>query len=273
MGHENWTVESPTFRGHPRILQIIQGSWMSSTLELTQFCDGSAYLSHMERIRGARGQALDESIYTTPLMYQGVSDKFLIRCAMIHAFPYEYKTDFEAEVGVVIDDVPMGIKAEHAGHYIRYVTIINDISLRAFCAEEIQTGFGFLQGKPHSALGKWSVPVSALDKDIWHDNKLHGTMIIELNDEQVGKIHTSKEMHFDFGQLIAHAAKTRALSKGTLIGSGTVSSSDPNDGFGCLMERNIVTNNKDYLKLGDNIKMYIEELPNHLLIEQKVTNG
>ena len=78
MGHENWTVESPTFRGHPRILQIIQGSWMSSTLELTQFCDGSAYLSHMERIRGARGQALDESIYTTPLMYQGVSDKFLI---------------------------------------------------------------------------------------------------------------------------------------------------------------------------------------------------
>ena len=98
-------------------------------------------------------------------------------------------------------------------------------------------------------------------------------MIIELNDEQVGKIHTSKEMHYDFGQLIAHAAKTRALSKGTLIGSGTVSSSDPNDGFGCLMERNIVTDNKDYLKSGDNIKMYIEELPNHLLIEQKVTNG
>ena len=113
MGHENWTVESPTFRGHPRILQIIQGSWMSSTLELTQFCDGSAYLSHMERIRGARGQALDESIYTTPLMYQGVSDKFLIWCAMIHAFPYEYKTDFEAEVGVVIDDVPMGIKVDN----------------------------------------------------------------------------------------------------------------------------------------------------------------
>ena len=93
MGHENWTVESPTFRGHPRILQIIQGSWMSSTLELTQFCDGSAYLSHMERIRGARGQALDESIYTTPLMYQGVSDKFLIWCAMIQACTYENKTD------------------------------------------------------------------------------------------------------------------------------------------------------------------------------------
>tara|TARA_B100000586_G_C20075513_1_gene412850 strand:+ start:368 stop:1186 length:819 start_codon:yes stop_codon:yes gene_type:complete len=268
--HEPWLIESETLRGHPKVLQLIQGSWMTMTLPLTQFCDGSAYLSHMERIRGARGETLDESAYTIPLMYQAVSDKFLPWCANIPAFPYEYKIDFEAEIGAIVDTVPMGTSVEDAGKRIKYITIINDISLRTFCAKEVQTGFGFLQGKPHSALGKWSIPVIALEDEIWHDNKFHATMIVEVNGEQIGKINTSKEMHFDFAQLIAHAAKTRELSKGTLIGSGTVSSSDINDGFGCFMERNIVTDNKEYLKSGDKVKMYIEEFPRHLLIEQGV---
>ena len=271
---KNWFVESPTFRGHPHVLNIIDKPWMSWTLELTQFCDGSAYLSHMKRIHTARrhttGMKLSEVAYTVPYMYQAVSDKFLPWCAIIPAYPYEYKVDFEAEIGVIVDKVPMGISVEDAGKYIKYVTIINDISLRTFCAKEVLTGFGFLQGKPHSALGKWSMPVSALENKVWHDNKFHATMIVELNGEQIGKISTSKEMHFDFAQLIAHAAKTRELSKGTLIGSGTVSSSNPDDGFGCLMERNIVTNNNEYLKLGDNIKMYINEFPGHLLIDQEV---
>jgi fumarylacetoacetate (FAA) hydrolase len=239
-------------------------------LELTQFCDGSAYLSHMERIRGARGDTLPESAYEIPLMYQAVSDKFLPWCADIPAHPYEYKVDFEAEVGVIVDRVPMGISVEDAGKHIKYVTIINDISLRTFCAKEVLTGFGFLQGKPHSALGKWSIPVSALEDEVWHDNKFHATMIVELNGEQIGKISTSKGMHFDFAQLIVHAAKTRELSKGSLIGGGTVSSSNINDGFGCLMERSIITDNKEYLKSGDNIKMYIKEFSDHLLIEQRV---
>ena len=271
---KNWFVESPTFRGHPKVLKKIEGSWLTMILELTQFCDGSAYLSHMKRIHTARrhttGMKLSEVAYTVPYMYQAVSDKFLPWCATIPAYPYEYKVDFEAEIGVIVDKVPMGIDVEDAGKYIKYVTIINDISLRTFCAKEVLTGFGFLQGKPHSALGKWSMPVSALENKVWHDNKFHATMIVELNGEQIGKISTSKEMHFDFAQLIAHAAKTRELSKGTLIGSGTVSSSNSDDGFGCLMERNIVTNNNEYLKSGDNIKMYIEEFLDHLLIEQRV---
>jgi fumarylacetoacetate (FAA) hydrolase len=253
-----------------KVLKKVEGSRLTMILELTQFCDGSAYLSHMERIRGARGDTLPESAYEIPLMYQAVSDKFLPWCATISAYPYEYKVDFEAEVGVVVDRVPMGISVEDAGKHIKYVTIINDISLRTFCAKEVLTGFGFLQGKPHSALGKWSIPVSALEDEVWHDNKFHATMIVELNGKQIGKISTSKGMHFDFAQLIVHAAKTRELSKGSLIGGGTVSSSNSDDGFGCLMERSIVTDNKEYLKSGDNIKMYIKEFSDHLLIEQRV---
>ena len=245
----------------------IEPTW---NLNIPQFCDGSAYLSHMERIRNARGDTLPESTYKIPLMYQAVSDKFLSWCASIPAYPYEYKVDFEAEVGVITDTVPMGVSVEDAGEHIRWITIINDISLRHFCAIEIKTGFGFLQGKPHSALGQQSIPVLTLDEKYWHNNKFHGTMIIELNDKQIGKISTSKDMHFDFAQLIAHAAKTRELGAGTLIGSGTVSSPEQTDGFGCLMERNIVTNNTEYLKSGDRIKMYIEEFKDSLIIDQKV---
>ena len=245
----------------------IEPTW---NLNIPQFCDGSAYLSHIKRIRSARGDTLPESAYKIPLMYQAVSDKFLSWCASIPAYPYEYKVDFEAEVGVITDTVPMGVSVEDAGEHIRWITIINDISLRHFCAIEIKTGFGFLQGKPHSALGQQSIPVLTLDEKYWHNNKFHGTMIIELNDKQIGKISTSKDMHFDFAQLIAYAAKTRELSEGTLIGSGTVSSHESNDGFGCLMERNIVTNNTEYLKSGDRIKMYIEEFKDSLIIDQKV---
>ena len=245
----------------------IEATW---SLTIPQFCDGSAYLSHMKRIRAARGDTLPESAYEIPLMYQAVSDKFLSWCASIPAYPYEYKVDFEAEVGVITDTVPMGVSVEDAGEHIRWITIINDISLRHFCAIEIKTGFGFLQGKPHSALGQQSIPVLTLDEKYWHNNKFHGTMIIELNDKQIGKISTSKDMHFDFAQLIAHAAKTRELGAGTLIGSGTVSSPEQTDGFGCLMERNIVTNNTEYLKSGDRIKMYIEEFKDSLIIDQKV---
>ena len=245
----------------------IEPTW---NLNIPQFCDGSAYLSHIKRIRSARGDTLPESAYKIPLMYQAVSDKFLSWCASIPAYPYEYKVDFEAEVGVITDTVPMGVSVEDAGEHIRWITIINDISLRHFCAIEIKTGFGFLQGKPHSALGQQSIPVLTLDEKYWHNNKFHGTMIIELNDKQIGKISTSKDMHFDFAQLIAHAAKTRELGAGTLIGSGTVSSPEQTDGFGCLMERNIVTNNTEYLKSGDRIKMYIEEFKDSLIIDQKV---
>jgi fumarylacetoacetate (FAA) hydrolase len=248
----------------------IKGSWLSTSFPFTQFCDGSAYLNHAKRIRAARGDTLPESAYEIPLMYQAVSDKFLSWCEDIPAYPYEYRVDFEAEVGVIVDEVPMGISVEDAGKHIRWITIINDISLRQLCSIEIKTGFGFLQGKPHSSLGKWCIPVRVLSEEQWHDSKFHGTMVIKLNGKQIGKISTSKDMHFDFAQLIAHAAKTRELSKGTLIGSGTVSSHEPKDGFGCLLERNVCHDDDIWMKSGDRIKMYIEGFEDYLIINQEV---
>jgi len=258
---QNW---SNNFKKQPG---SIVPTW---SLTIPQFCDGSAYLSHIKRIRSARGDTLPESAYKIPLMYQAVSDKFMPWCKPIPAYPYEYKVDFEAEVGVITDTVPMGISVEDADEHIRYVTIINDISLRHFCAIEIKTGFGFLQGKPHSALGQQCIPVNLLPEEVWHDSKFHGTMIIELNDKQIGKISTSKDMHFDFAQLIAHAAKTRELGAGTLIGSGTVSSPEQTDGFGCLLEQNICYDDDIWMKSGDRLKMYIEEFEDQLIINQKV---
>jgi fumarylacetoacetate (FAA) hydrolase len=250
--------------------EVPSGSKATWSLSIPQFCDGSAYLNHAKRIRAARGDTLPDSAYDIPLMYQAVSDRFLMWCGNIPPFPYEYKLDFEAEIGVIIDKVLMGSNIDEAAEKIKYVTIINDISLRQLCAIEIKTGFGFLQGKPHSSLGKRSIPITSLSEEQWHDSKLHATMVVEFNDKQIGKFNTSLGMHFNFAELIVHAAKTRDLSKGTLIGSGTLSSENINDGFGCLLEQNVVSSNNTYMKSGDRIKMYIEEFSNMLVIDQKV---
>jgi len=242
-------------------------------LNITQFCDGSAYLDHMSRIRAARGATMPDSFKVDPLMYQGASDKFLLWDEDIHPFPYEYGVDFEAEVGVIVDKVPLGVSVEDADSYIKYVTIINDISLRKLIPGELAKGFGFFQSKPHSSLGKCSISPSKWPRytSSWEDSRLHGNMIIELNDERIGKIDTATGMTFSFAELISHAAKTRELSEGTLIGSGTVASSDVSDGFGCLMERNAVLDEPEiYMKPGDKITMYIEGLENELIISQKV---
>ena len=244
----------------------------TSDVNITQFCDGSAYLIHMERLRAARGAKLPDSFNWEPLMYQGVSDKFLLWNENIHPFPEEYGIDFEAEVGVIVNEVPLGTTAENAYKYIKYITIINDISLRKLIPQELAKGFGFFQSKPHSALSKCCHPKLFIKGKFHTDCKLHANMIIELNGERMGKINTAQEMKFDFADLIAHASKTRTLSKGTLIGSGTVSSSVRMDGFGCLMERNAVFNDKPeiYLKHGDRVKMYIEGFEDTLVIDQIV---
>jgi fumarylacetoacetate (FAA) hydrolase len=244
----------------------------TSDVNITQFCDGSAYLIHMERLRAARGAKLPDSFNWDPLMYQGVSDKFLLWNENIHPFPEEYGIDFEAEVGVIVNEVPLGTTAENAYKYIKYITIINDISLRKLIPQELAKGFGFFQSKPHSALSKCCHPKLFIKGKFHIDCKLHANMIIELNGERMGKINTAQEMKFDFADLIAHASKTRTLSKGTLIGSGTVSSSVRMDGFGCLMERNAVFNDKPeiYLKHGDRVKIYIEGFEDTLIIDQIV---
>jgi fumarylacetoacetate (FAA) hydrolase len=244
----------------------------TSELEITQFCDGSAYLIHMERLRASRGAKMPDSFNWDPLMYQGVSDKFLLWNENIHPFPEEYGIDFEAEVGIIVDEVPLGTIAKNAYKYIKYITIINDISLRKLIPQELAKGFGFFQSKPHSALSKCCHPKLFIKGKFHTDCKLHANMIIELNGEHMGKINTAQQMTFSFADLIEHASKTRTLSKGTLIGSGTVSSSVSMDGYGCLMERNAVLNDRPeiYLKHGDRIKIYIEGFEDTLIIDQIV---
>jgi len=244
-----------------------------NSIKITQFCDGSAYLIHTERVRKSRGAEMPEQLRTDPLMYQGVSDRFLEWDEAIYPFPYEYGLDFEAEVGVILDDTPMGISVSEATEYIRYVTIINDISLRRLIPSELAKGFGFLHGKPHSSLGQSALPIRFLN-GTWkeHEGVLDADMIIEYNGNEFGRINTAN-MDFNFSQLIAHAAKTRPLSKGTLIGSGTVSSHNLSDGYGCLLERNVVEGVDEFMKTGDTIKMYIQGFEDTLIINQEVASS
>ncbi len=187
-----------------------------------QWADGSAYVNHVELVRKARGAEMPESFWTDPLMYQGGSDSFLGPRDDIPVADEAWGIDFEGEVAVITDDVPMGVDAAKAGQYIRLVMIVNDVSLRGLIPGELAKGFGFFQSKPSSAFSPVAVTPDELG-DAWRDNKLHLPLLSWLNGEPFGKPEAGVDMTFDFGRLIAHAAKSRPLEAGTIIGSGTVS--------------------------------------------------
>jgi len=203
-----------------------------------QWLDGSAYLSHVERVRKARGAEMPENLFADPLMYQGGSDIFLGPTDPIVLSNPEWGLDFEAEVVVVTDDVPMGTSADEAINHIQLVMLVNDISLRNLIPKELAKGFGFLQGKPPSAFSPVAVTVDELG-DAWSDGKLSLALTIQLNDKLFGNPNAGKDLHFNFPALISHAAKTRPLGAGTIIGSGTVSNFDMSKGFSCLIEKRL----------------------------------
>jgi len=200
-----------------------------------QFADGSAYVTHVELVRKARGVEIPESFWTDPLMYQGVSDHFLGPREAILAADEAWGIDFEAEVAVIVGEVPMGISAEEAGGHIILVTLLNDVSLRGLIPAELGKGFGFFHSKPASALAPVAVTPDELG-DAWDGGKVCLPLISHLNDRLIGKPDAGVDMTFDFPQLIAHAAKTRRLGAGTIIGSGTVSNTDRAAGSSCLAE-------------------------------------
>jgi len=187
-----------------------------------QWADGSAYVNHVELVRKARGADVPESFWSDPLLYQGGSDSFLAPCQDIRGFDESWGIDFEGELAVVTDDVPMGVSADEAGGHIRLIMLVNDISLRNLIPGELAKGFGFFQSKPSSAFSPVAVTPDELG-DAWRDNKVHLPMLTFLNDELFGKPDAGIDMTFDFGRLIAHAARSRKLTAGTIIGSGTVS--------------------------------------------------
>jgi fumarylacetoacetate (FAA) hydrolase len=204
-----------------------------------QFLDGSAYLAHVERVRRARGAEMPPSFLTDPLMYQAVSDGFLPPVGTIPVASEEYGIDFESEVCVVTSDVPMGVSAAEAGAYVQLVCLVNDVSLRNLIPAELAKGFGFLHSKPRSALSPVMVTPDELG-DAWHDGKVHLPLVTMLNGERFGAPEAGVDMQFSFFELIAHAAKTRPLAAGTIIGSGTVANQDESLGASCMAEKRML---------------------------------
>ncbi len=239
-----------------------------------QWADGSAYVNHVELVRKARGAEMPETFWTDPLMYQGGSDSFLAPTDNI-VMPTDegFGIDFEAEVAVITGDVPMGVSAKDALNYIRLVMIVNDVSLRGLIPGELAKGFGFFQSKPSSAFSPVCVTPNELG-DAFKDGVLHLPLISHLNGEKFGEPNAGVDMTFHFGELIAHAAKTRPLCAGTVIGSGTVSNklnggpgkpvSQGGVGYSCIAEIRMIEtieNGKPstpFMKFGDtvNIEMF-----------------
>ena len=224
-----------------------------------QWADGSAYIHHIKLVRMARNAPLPETLETVPLMYQGGSDCFLAPTEDIPQIDPSHGTDFEGEVGVIIDDTPMGISAEKALEKIRLFVLINDVSLRGLIPDELAQGFGFFQSKPQTSFAPFAITADELGS-AWRDGRIHLPLNVEFNGQFFGNADAGV-MHFHFGQLITHAARTRPLSAGTIIGSGTVSNEDRARGSSCLAEKRMLEKIHEgviktpFMKPGDSVKM------------------
>jgi fumarylacetoacetate (FAA) hydrolase len=254
-----------------------------------QWADGSAYVNHVALVRQARGAEMPDSFWHDPLMYQGGSDAFLGPREAIPLADESWGCDMEAEVVVVIGDVPQGVSRDDALACVRLVGLTNDVSLRNLIPGELAKGFGFFQSKPASAFSPVFVTPDSLG-DRWAGGKLHGALCVDFNGAPLGRADAGVDMTFDFGQLIAHAAKTRSLGAGTIIGSGTVSNrgadggpgkpiSEGGLGYSCLAEvRTVETINggapvTPFMKAGDTVRIWMEDAKHHPIfgvIEQRV---
>jgi fumarylacetoacetate (FAA) hydrolase len=200
-----------------------------------QWADGSAYVNHVELVRKARGAEMPESFWTDPLMYQGGSDGFIGPRDDIVAGDEAWGIDFESEVAVITDDVPMGTDVGNAGSHIKFLMLVNDVSLRNLIPGELAKGFGFFHGKPASAFSPVAVTPDELG-EAWDGTKINLPLITDYNGKRFGSPDAGTDMTFDFCDLVAHAAKSRNLGAGTVIGSGTVSNLDRSRGSSCLAE-------------------------------------
>ncbi len=253
-----------------------------------QWADGSAYVNHVELVRKARGAAMPESFWTDPLMYQGGSDAFIGPRDPIVLADESWGIDFEGEVAVIVDDVAMGATPAQAGEAIRLVMLVNDVSLRGLIPGELEKGFGFFQSKPSSAFSPVAVTPDELGQ-AWDGDRLHLPLMVDLNGKPFGRANAGTDMTFDFPRLIAHAARTRALSAGAIIGSGTVSNklkggpgkpiSAAGAGYSCIAEQRMIETietgkaTTDFLRFGDTVRIEMKDKTGHSIfgaIEQTV---
>jgi len=254
-----------------------------------QWADGSAYVNHVELVRKARGAEMPASFWTDPLMYQGGSDTFLAPREPIRMDDEAWGIDFEAEVAVITDDVPMGVAATDADDHIKLLMLVNDVSLRGLIPAELAKGFGFFHAKPSSAFSPLAVTPDELG-DAWDGAKLDLPLLSTLNGQPFGRPRAGVDMTFDFPTLIAHAAKTRPLAAGTIVGSGTVSNKGKDggpgkpigqggDGYSCIAEVRVVETllegkpRTPFMRFGDRIRIEMLDAAGHSIfgaIEQTV---
>ncbi|MDO8801013.1 fumarylacetoacetate hydrolase family protein [Phenylobacterium sp.] len=254
-----------------------------------QWADGSAYVNHVELVRKARGAEMPASFWTDPLMYQGGSDGFLAPRDPIPLADEAWGCDMEGEIAVITGDVPQGASREEALAAIRLVMLANDVSLRNLIPDELAKNFGFFQSKPASSFSPVAVTPDSLG-DAWADGRLTGALEVELNGKPLGEADAGVDMTFDFGTLIAHAAKTRALGAGTIVGSGTVSNRGPDGGpgksvaeggvgYSCLAELRTIETlahgapKTPFLRVGDRVRVEMRDARRHSIfgaIEQEV---
>ena len=243
-----------------------------------EFVDGSAYLPHVARVRKARGAEVPASFYSDPLMYQATSAGFLGPRDAVVVPSEAYGIDLEAEVVVVTDDVPMAVTPDDAAGHIQLIGLINDVSLRHLIPDELAKGFGVLQSKPRSGLSPVFVTPDELG-EAWIDSKLHRPLVTHVNGQWFGAPEAGVDMQFNFAQLVAHAAKTRPLSAGTIVGSGTVANEDTRLGASCFAEQRTVETLRDgkpstpFMKFGDVVRIEMFDAAGHSIfgaIEQRM---
>lgn len=279
---DNWEAIAPRLErvaqgletGGQPVQRFHENEAMSPLPRAYQWADGSAYVNHVELVRKARNAEMPSSFWTDPLMYQGGSDTFLSPRDPILFADEAYGIDMEGEVAVVVDDVAMSATPEEAAKAIRLIMLVNDVSLRGLIPAELAKGFGFLQSKPSSAFSPVAVTPQELG-DAWKDGKVHLPLCVDYNGEPFGRADAGVDMTFDFGVLVAHAAKTRDLGAGTIVGSGTVSNKlndgpgtpikDGGVGYSCIAEiRMIETINDgkpttDFMKFGDSVRIEMKD--------------
>lgn len=268
---ENWSEVEPLLKKLDLDLRegkaagafdVTAADFLSALPRTFLFADGSAFIYHIKLVRKARNAPLPETLETVPLMYQAECGSFLAPTEPIPQRHFEHGTDMEAEVGVITDFVPMGTTPEEALKKIRLIVLINDVSLRGLIPAELASGFGFFTSKPAKTLSPLALTPDELG-DAWKNGRVHLPLNVHWNGEFFGKANAGA-MHFHFGQLIAHAATTRNLVPGTLIGSGTVSNEEPGTGSSCIVEKRTIEqieNGKittSYMKAGDRVEIWME---------------
>ena len=254
-----------------------------------QWADGSAYINHVELVRKARDAEVPESFYHDPLMYQGGSDDFLPPRADIPLGDVKWGCDMEGEVACIVDDVPMGVSSEEAAKHIKLLMVLNDVSLRGLIPGELAKGFGFFQSKPATAFSPVAVTPDELG-DAWADNLIHLPLSVDYNGEPFGRAQVDDDATFDLADLVAHAAKTRNLGAGSIIGSGTVSNkgedggpgkpvAEGGRGYSCIAEIRMIETiasgeaKTGFMRVGDTVRIEMRDKDKHSIfgaIEQEV---